>query len=180
MGSEQFLAHLQHLPWYEGQVVHVERMAARSSQHAAPATPLARAVAAALQLRGVRRMFTHQAAAIDHLLQACCSRHCCLSIPRLQPQLQAPSRCPPTLRASHHAPRGCVQGRHTVVATSTASGKSLCYLVPIMQALAQASAATRRGTLTTHACDPAWRCPHQTADAWHPALACRTGQPARC
>ena len=30
-----------------------------------------------------------------------------------------------------------VQGRHTVVATSTASGKSLCYNIPILQALAQ-------------------------------------------
>ena len=32
-----------------------------------------------------------------------------------------------------------LQGQHTVVATSTASGKSLCYNVPVLQALAQVS-----------------------------------------
>ncbi len=52
------------------QVVHIERLAARQAAHAPPATPLAPPVAAALQLRGVRRLFTHQAAAMDHLMQA--------------------------------------------------------------------------------------------------------------
>ncbi|KAL4447650.1 hypothetical protein ABPG75_004869 [Micractinium tetrahymenae] len=101
MDSRQFLGHLQALPWYQGQVAHIEQLAARQAQHASPATSLAPPVAAALQLRCVQRLFTHQAAAMDHLMQ----------------------------------------GRHTVVATSTASGKSLCYTVPILQALAQDRAA---------------------------------------
>lgn len=74
----------------------MEEMPARQAQPAVPAA-LAPAVAAALHLRGVRQLFTHQAAAVDHLLE----------------------------------------GRHTVVATSTASGKSLCYIIPVLQALAQ-------------------------------------------
>ncbi|GFR40700.1 hypothetical protein Agub_g1291, partial [Astrephomene gubernaculifera] len=40
--------------------------------------------------------------------------------------------------SSARAPAGAVEAcgwRHVVVATSTASGKSLCYLVPLLQAL---------------------------------------------
>jgi hypothetical protein len=70
MDTAEFLEHLKSLPWYQGQVVHTERMAARQARCASPAAPLAPAVAAALQLRGVRSIFIHQATAIDHLLQA--------------------------------------------------------------------------------------------------------------
>jgi ATP-dependent helicase YprA (DUF1998 family) len=71
MGTVAFLHHLRQLPWYQGQAVHEERFAARQPRYAAPAAQLAPAVAAALQLRGVRRLFLHQAAAIDRLLQVC-------------------------------------------------------------------------------------------------------------
>lgn len=51
------------------QVTHIEELPARQAQHGAPAASLAPAVAAALQLRRVARMFTHQAAAVDSLLE---------------------------------------------------------------------------------------------------------------
>lgn len=74
MDTTQFLSHLKQLPWYQGQVQHTEQMPARRARHATSLTPLAPAVAAALQLRGVRQLFLHQAAAVDHLLQArCCT-----------------------------------------------------------------------------------------------------------
>ena len=75
LGTEAFLAHLQSLPWYRGQAVHCERLPARAAAHAAPAAPLSAAVAAALRGRGIRQLFSHQAQAIDHLLQ----------VPRLRP-----------------------------------------------------------------------------------------------
>ena len=128
--------------------MHTEDLPARQARHARLAAPLAPAVAAALQLRGVRQLFLHQAEAVGHLLQArpnasFCVLHtatmntsvwhnrrvlqlfCSCIMPKQR--VPRPSRC-------FHPP---LQGRHTVVATSTASGKSLCYLVPILQALAQ-------------------------------------------
>ena len=69
MGTCQFLEHLRQLPWYQGQAVHVEQLASRQARHADPAATLAPAVAAALRLRGVRQLFTHQAQAVDLLLQ---------------------------------------------------------------------------------------------------------------
>jgi hypothetical protein len=69
MGTRQFMEHLRQLPWYQGQAVHVEQLASRQARHAEPAATLAPAVAAALRLRGVRQLFTHQAQAVDLLLQ---------------------------------------------------------------------------------------------------------------
>ncbi|RMH78433.1 MAG: DEAD/DEAH box helicase [Actinomyces sp.] len=77
----------------DGRLVHLERRPARPARYADPARPLPPAVAAAV---GDRRLWAHQALAIDHI------------------------------RA----------GRHTVVATGTASGKSLCYQLPIGEAVA--------------------------------------------
>ncbi len=61
------ISHPVHVPFL--QVTHIEELPARQAQHAAPTASLAPAVAAALQLRGVACMFTHQAAAIDELLR---------------------------------------------------------------------------------------------------------------
>lgn len=131
------------------QVTHIEELPARQAQHAAPTASLAPAVAAALQLRGVAHMFTHQAAAIDELLQvrgidglpglhtvwiqliACTGKH-----PAMWRHLKA-LKLRVALFTHAHTMVPFWQGRHAVVATSTASGKSLCYSVPILQALAQ-------------------------------------------
>ena len=74
LGPAAFLEHLQGRPWYRGQLVHTEQLPARAAQHAAPAAPLAPPVAAALRLRGVDRLFRHQAAAIDLLFQVGAAR----------------------------------------------------------------------------------------------------------
>jgi DEAD/DEAH box helicase domain-containing protein len=144
MGTRQFLEHLRQLPWYQGQAVHVEQLASRQARHADPAATLAPAVAAALRLRGVRQLFTHQAQAVDLLLQvgpasasAPAGGLSCLRGVVVTARLSLatlPLSC--TVYCPRHTTMH-VQGRHAVVATSTASGKSLCYNIPILQALAQ-------------------------------------------
>ena len=79
------------------QAVHFEHLPARAPRYAVPSHPLSSQVEAAIAAKGVARLFTHQAAAVDSVMS----------------------------------------GRHTVVSTSTASGKSLCYNIPILEALAQ-------------------------------------------
>jgi ATP-dependent helicase YprA (DUF1998 family) len=93
-----FLEHLKALPWYDGQVVHVEPLPAREARFAPLPPELPPALAAAVPAR----LWAHQAEAIGHLLA----------------------------------------GRHCVVATPTASGKSLCYVLPIFAAIAADRAAT--------------------------------------
>jgi DEAD/DEAH box helicase domain-containing protein len=96
MDADDFLRHLQRLPWYQGQAAHVHTVPARPAAFAAPPAPLAATTLAALRARGAASLFAHQAEAIAHL----------------------------------------TQGRDTVISTPTASGKSLCYVVPILEALA--------------------------------------------
>ncbi len=75
----------------------MEDIPARQPQYALPSTPLSEPVQAAIKVRNITQMFTHQAKAIDTVLA----------------------------------------GRNVVVSTSTASGKSLCYNIPILEALVQ-------------------------------------------
>ncbi len=76
-------------------VVAWERMPARPGLYAGPASALADDLLAALDRRGIRAFYAHQAAAID----------------------------------------SATAGDNLVVATATASGKSLCYTVPVLQRL---------------------------------------------
>lgn len=75
----------------------MEDLPARQPQYALPSTPLSEPVQAALAVRGINQMFTHQAKAVDAVLA----------------------------------------GKNVVVSTSTASGKSLCYNIPVLEALVQ-------------------------------------------
>ena len=77
------------------QIVHMEDIAARRPRCATPRHPLSAEVQAALAARNVTQLFTHQAQAIDAVMD----------------------------------------GHNVVVSTSTASGKSLCYNIPILEAL---------------------------------------------
>lgn len=70
LGTEAFLDHLRSLPWYTGQAVHCQRMPARPARHAEPAAELSPAVLGALRALGAAQLFTHQAQAVDLLLQA--------------------------------------------------------------------------------------------------------------
>jgi DEAD/DEAH box helicase domain-containing protein len=82
-------------PRYRDQIVHEESFPARPARYADPAQPLDPSVAAALRARGVERLFTHQAAAIDAVRE----------------------------------------GASVIVTTGTASGKTLCYLLPVLEEL---------------------------------------------
>jgi DEAD/DEAH box helicase domain-containing protein len=77
----------------------VRRLPAITAQHAPFPDGLDERLTRALAARGVTRLYTHQAEAIDHALA----------------------------------------GRHTVVITPTASGKTLCYNAPVLNAILQDS-----------------------------------------
>jgi DEAD/DEAH box helicase domain-containing protein len=82
-------------PRYRDQIVHEERFPARPAQYADPAQPLPPPLRDALRRRGVERLFTHQAAALDAIRD----------------------------------------GASVIVTTGTASGKTLCYLLPVLERL---------------------------------------------
>ncbi len=114
-------------------MVHVQVMHAREAQYAEPRTPLAHTTRAALAARGIERLFVHQVAAVDVL----CS-----------------SGNPPAgqqSRAHDSSPQRVIP-RHVVVATSTASGKSLCYVVPLLEALTRNSQVGLHNSACLHAC----------------------------
>lgn len=86
---------------YSGQIAHVEPLSPRPARYADPEQPLLPALAAALQARGITRLYTHQAAALD----------------------------------------AARRGDQVGVVTATASGKTLCYQLPTLEAiLAEAGA----------------------------------------
>lgn len=89
-------------PEFDGELVDVRHIAARPAIHTDPQTPLRPEVAERLGELGIRRLFRHQARAID------------------------------SIRA----------GRHTVIVAGTAAGKTLCYQVPIMEAVLEDSRST--------------------------------------
>lgn len=93
---EIMLARIQESRAMAGEVVHVERIPSQDASFAEPDPPLAPALSRALAAGGVRRLYTHQVAALQ------------------------------VVRS----------GRDVVVATPTASGKTLVYSLPVLEALA--------------------------------------------
>ena len=92
---DELLRELESDPKSGGSLVHVERVAARPARFAAPRRPIAAELAHALEQTGVRRLYQHQASAID--------------VARDE--------------------------RHVCVVTGTASGKTLCYNLPVLERL---------------------------------------------
>src|SRR5262245_34471948 len=74
---------------------HWRRLPARQAEYAPFPSSLDARLTGALQARGISRLFSHQAEAVEHILA----------------------------------------GEHTVVVTPTASGKTLCYNLPAINAL---------------------------------------------
>src|SRR5215467_7356406 len=62
---ESLIALLRRAPGYREQILHVEEIPARPARYAEPAAPLPDRLRAALEARGVARLYTHQAAALD-------------------------------------------------------------------------------------------------------------------
>ncbi|MCS7235991.1 MAG: DEAD/DEAH box helicase [Armatimonadota bacterium] len=81
--------------WAGSRVVHVERLPPRPARFADPQAPLPPLLAEALARLGIRRLYSHQARALD-LVRS---------------------------------------GRSVVVTTRTASGKTLCYNLPVLETL---------------------------------------------
>jgi DEAD/DEAH box helicase domain-containing protein len=96
MNTAEFLNQLKQQSFYQDQLIHVERIAARQAHYASLQQPLLRSLVEAIKAGGTERLYCHQAQAID------------------------------AARA----------GQDVVVATSTASGKTLCYNVPVLEAIA--------------------------------------------
>jgi DEAD/DEAH box helicase domain-containing protein len=100
MDVDNFLEKLRRRPALRENVRHWITLEAREARHADAPPDLHPEVSATLLERGVRRLYTHQREAIDHV----------------------------------------TAGRHVCVATPTASGKTLCYDVPVLDALAKGRA----------------------------------------
>ncbi len=96
MNPAEFLSNLKEQNFYENQLTHIERLGARRARYQSLEKPMLRSLVEALQAGRLKKLYTHQAQAID-------------------------------------ATR---RGQHVVVATSTASGKTLCYNVPVLEAVA--------------------------------------------
>jgi DEAD/DEAH box helicase domain-containing protein len=92
--TTDFADMLRRMPGYAHQIAHVQPLPPRAARFAVPAAPLPATISAALEARGITRLYTHQAAAID------------------------------AARA----------GEHLGVVTATASGKTLCYQLPALEA----------------------------------------------
>ena len=95
MDVEGFLKDVQAGPAYAGQIAYVREVPARDARFAGTSGPLPRQVQAVLESRGIERLYSHQAEAID----------------------------------------SAREGRDVLVVTGTASGKSLCYVAPIIETL---------------------------------------------
>lgn len=94
-GVGQFVQYLTERPFYQGQIVHVERLPARKARYGRLRRGLPVPLQQALDDIGVRRFYVHQTEAIN----------------------------------------AAREGHNVVVATSTASGKTLVYNVPVLEAI---------------------------------------------
>ena len=100
---ERFLNKITRAEWYRGQMVRIERMAARPARYGEPQPPLPQALRQALASFGIERLFSHQVEALDFLRGG---------------------------RESHGQD---ARATSVVVVTGTASGKTLCYHLPILE-----------------------------------------------
>jgi DEAD/DEAH box helicase domain-containing protein len=95
MRAEEFIEYVRSLPFYQGQIGHIERIPGREARFAVPAQPLPGGMQRALKSLGISGLYTHQAVALTAVRD----------------------------------------GRHVVISTSTASGKTLCYNLPVLERL---------------------------------------------
>lgn len=97
MDFDGYLQELRHAPFYKGQIVHVERIPARAASYGELDRLLHPDLEARLQALGIRRLYAHQAEAVNAVFD----------------------------------------GSHVTVVTATASGKTLCYNLPILDQVLQ-------------------------------------------
>ncbi len=99
MDPLEFLDWLRSLRKYRGRIVHIESIPARQPQYAEIDPPIRGLLREALELKGIRRLYTHQTEAISLIRR----------------------------------------GEHVIIVTSTASGKTLCYNIPVLESIEQNS-----------------------------------------
>ena len=128
LAPRAFLEHLQALPWYDGQLAAARELPARPARRAAPAARLSAPTLAALASRGiVLNAAAGNSVDADNLQAA---------------DAGGGGGGRPAARSglfSHQAAAIdalLLRRRHVAVCTATASGKSLCYNVPVLEALA--------------------------------------------
>ncbi|MBI4331853.1 MAG: DEAD/DEAH box helicase [Chloroflexi bacterium] len=97
MDTTAFLDHLRSLAFFQGQIVHVEKLPFREAKYGDLDRPLPPELQDRLNSAGISRLFIHQARAIN--------------VAR--------------------------QGGNVMVATPSASGKTLCYNLPVLESLLQ-------------------------------------------
>ncbi|MFO7947469.1 MAG: DEAD/DEAH box helicase, partial [Armatimonadota bacterium] len=102
MDAETFIQRIQSHDRFQDQIVHVQRLPARPAKYGELQEGLHPPVQEALNAKGIDRLYSHQAQAIEEIRE----------------------------------------GRNVVIVTSTASGKTLCYNIPVMETLAEDSMAT--------------------------------------
>lgn len=95
MESRAFLEKLSNQPFFRDQVVHVETLPERSPVYQEVNGGIQEPIAVALGRKGIQKLYSHQATAIDRIRQ----------------------------------------GKNIVIVTGTASGKTLCYTIPVMETL---------------------------------------------
>ncbi|MBD3346019.1 MAG: DEAD/DEAH box helicase [Chitinivibrionales bacterium] len=102
LNTAEFLERLKRLPFFENQIVHVNTIPEREPVYGDLDGGMDSAVFAALQKRGVIRLYSHQAEAVGQVRK----------------------------------------GNNVVVVTATASGKTLCYTIPVVESIRSDSSAT--------------------------------------
>lgn len=97
MNAVQFLEKLEHSPFYEGQIAHVEELRARPARQDEPAGGFPAPIRQVLDGLGIERLWSHQARSLE----------------------------------------AARRGENVAVVTSTASGKTLAYTLPVLESLLQ-------------------------------------------
>ncbi len=95
MDTERFLSLLRDQKEYQNQIVHIEKLPARSAQYGVLNEPLHFELQDALEKNEIRSLYSHQAEAVNAVRE----------------------------------------GKNVTVITSTASGKTLCYNLPVIDAI---------------------------------------------
>ena len=111
METRTFLERLSGHSFFENQVTHIEELPERPSVYQDVPGGLHEAVEKILDRLGIKKLYSHQATAIEKIRQ----------------------------------------GKNVVIVTGTASGKTLCYTIPVVEALLQDSQATMLSIYPTKA-----------------------------